>query len=83
MVKIKPMNVPSELQGSATISDVNYLDDKIEKCYSQERYEEFQDAVEKIIGRYLKSVVGWAVFVWLITIFASMLLQKFFNVFGA
>ena len=73
--------VPAELQNIAYIEDVNAIQEKVEKCYSLERYEEFQDAVEKITGRYLKGKVGWAVLLWLITLIASMLAQKYLAVF--
>lgn len=77
----KRKSLPTELENVAYVEDVNAIQEKVDKCYSQERYEEFQTAVEKIIGRYLKSVIGWSVFIWIITLFGSMLLQKFFNVF--
>lgn len=51
--------VPTELEGVATTGDVSALGAKIERCYSSERYEDFQEAVEKIIQRYLKGIVGW------------------------
>lgn len=73
--------IPQELENVAYSEDVNALQEQVDKCYSQQRYEDFQMAVEKIIGRYLRSVVGWAVFVWLVTLIGSMLLQKFFNIF--
>lgn len=77
----KKKSLPSELENVAYVEDVNAIQEKVEKCYSKERYEDFQSAVEKIIGRYLKSVVGWGVFIWLITLIGSMLLQKFFSIF--
>jgi len=73
--------LPKELEGVAFSEDVNAIQEKVEKCYSKDRYEEFLEAVEKIIGRYIKGTVGWAVLLWLITLFASMLLQKFFKIF--
>jgi hypothetical protein len=77
----KRQALPKELEGVAYSEDVNAIQEQVEKCYSKERYEDFQSAVEKIVGRYFKSVIGWGVFVWLITLIASMLLQKFFNIF--
>lgn len=41
--------IPAELEGVALTSDVDALGDKIDKCYSTERYEEFQGAVKKIV----------------------------------
>lgn len=73
--------IPSELENVATTSDIDALDGKLGKCYSTERYEEFQGAVEKIVGRYLKSTVGWAILLWIISLIGSMLLQKFTNLF--
>jgi hypothetical protein len=77
----KRKSLPTELENVAYVEDVNAIHEKVEKCYSKERYEDFQGAVEKIISRYLKSVVGWGVFIWLVTLIGSMLLQKFFSIF--
>lgn len=77
----KKRTIPSELEGVAYTEDVNAIQEKVEKCYSKERYEDFQEAVEKVIGRYLKSVVAWGVLIWLITLIGSMLAQKFLNIF--
>lgn len=45
----KPKTIlPPELQGVARVEDVNAVEEKISKCYSHERYQEFQEAVEKI-----------------------------------
>lgn len=78
----KPYNqTPRELEGVASTKDVITLEDKLTKCYSADRYEEFQEAVEKIMSRFLKGTVGWAIFLWLITLIASMLLQKTFSLF--
>lgn len=46
--------VPEELQGAAKVSDVNALDEKLERAYSKDRYEEFQSAVKKIVIDTLK-----------------------------
>lgn len=40
--------IPDELKDVATTGDVNALEQRVEKCYSAERYEEFQEAVRKI-----------------------------------
>lgn len=72
--------VPSELEGAAKIEDVNALELKVGNCYSSERYETFQGAVEKIISRYLRANVAWAILLWLLTIIGSFLLQKFFKI---
>lgn len=47
--------IPVELGNIASRSDIDVLDEKVGKCYSLERYEEFQDAVEKIV---LKTISG-------------------------
>lgn len=70
-----------EVKQQLQTEKIDPLSQRVEKCYSQERYEEFQEAVEKIIERYLKSVVGWAVFLWLMSVIGSMFLQKIFNIF--
>lgn len=62
--------------------DISGLSDRVGKCYSTEKYEDFQGAVEKIVSRYLKSVVVWGVLLWLISLIASMLAQKFLHVLG-
>lgn len=77
----KKDTIPSELEDVAYKEDISAVHARIDKCYSSENYEKFQESVEKIISRYLKSVVGWGVFIWLITLIGSMLLQKFFNLF--
>ncbi len=79
MAKRKPL--PAELENVASIEDVNAIQEKVDKCYSKERYEDFQTAVEKIIDRHLKSIIGWSVFVWLASLLGSMFLQKIFNIF--
>ncbi|MFA5010191.1 MAG: hypothetical protein WC553_03110 [Patescibacteria group bacterium] len=76
-------SIPAELQGVAYEEDVNAIQEQVEKCYSKDRYEEFLEAVEKIIGRYLKANVGWVIVVWLITIIGGMLAQKFLNILGS
>ncbi len=79
--KGQPATIPEELQGVATTGDVSALEGKVDKCYSEERYKDFQTAVEEIISRYLKGQLGWAVLLWLITLIASMLAEKFLHVF--
>ena len=39
--------LPSELENVAYAQDVNALQEQVDKCYSAERYEVFQEAVEK------------------------------------
>lgn len=60
--------------------DISGLAEKLGKCYSSERYEDFQGAVEKIAWRYFRSNVAWGAFIWLVTIIVSILVQKFFNI---
>lgn len=50
--------VPSELEGVAKTEDINALDDKVAKCYSSERYPEFQEVVRKIIIEVIGSDEG-------------------------
>lgn len=77
----KSQNIPQELEDVAYKEDISAVHARIDKCYSSENYEKFQESVEKIISRYLKSVVVWAILIWLITLIGSMFLQKFFKVF--
>ena len=77
MANNKKRNIPQELEGVAKIEDVSVLEERVDRCYSAERYEEFQAAVEKIALRYLKSTLGWFGIVWLVTLVGSMLLQKY------
>lgn len=81
MANNKKRSIPQELEGVAKIEDVSVLEERVDKCYSAERYEDFQTAVEKIVGRYLKGIVGWAAGAWLLSIIGSMLAQKFLNLF--
>lgn len=91
--------IPQELEGVALTSDVDALDNKVAKCYSAERYEEFLEAVEKIVIRkletseggdkikkhtddYFKGKIVWAALLWLITIIATALIQKYFKILG-
>ncbi len=78
----KKSQLPTELENVAYAQDVNALQEQVDNCYSSERYEQFQEAVEKIIWRYLKGFVGFAVFLWLATLLASMLAQKFGHILG-
>ena len=97
MANPKKKSLPKELENVAYTDDVNAIDEKVERCYSQDRYEEFQEAVEKIVlkkigsedggekikkhaGDYFQSKFGWVVFIWVVTLIVSMLLQKFLNV---
>jgi hypothetical protein len=72
--------IPSELENVVYLEDLTAIQERVDKCYSSERYEDFQTAVEKIMGRYLKGNIGWAVVVWIITLIGSMLLQKFTDI---
>lgn len=76
----KKKGLPTELEGVAFTEDVTALQEKMALCYSSERYESFQEAVEKIITRYLKGNVGWAIAFWIVSIIGSMLVQKFLDV---
>lgn len=51
----KKSGLPTELEGIASVEQLNSLEARLEKSYSSERYEEFQDAVEKIINRTLET----------------------------
>lgn len=51
----KKQALPSELEGVASVEQLNGLEERLEKAYSSERYEEFQEAVEKIIWRALET----------------------------
>ena len=73
--------VPEELRATATIDDVNSLSEEVGRCYSKDRYEDFQEAVEKITYRFFTGKFGWALLLWIATLFGSMMIQKFFKVF--
>ncbi|MCW1891839.1 MAG: hypothetical protein KIH65_001175 [Candidatus Uhrbacteria bacterium] len=77
----KKSALPSELEGVAFAQDVTALQDHVDKCYSSERYKEFQESVEHILDRYLKGKVGWVAAVWIVTVVGGMLLQKFVKIF--
>ena len=74
-------NNGDDLNAASNVQRVTTLEDKIERCYSADRYEEFQDAVEKISSRWFKGTYGWAVLLWVATIIASVLLEKFGHIF--
>jgi len=58
-MKKKPKaQIPEEFENVAFTSDVNALEERMDQCYSAERYEEFQEAVEKIVLRKLDSSDG-------------------------
>lgn len=61
--------------------DISGLSEKLNRCYSQDRYKEFQKDVEEIAEKFLKSKIAWAVLIWLVTLIASMLVQKFLKFF--
>jgi vacuolar-type H+-ATPase subunit E/Vma4 len=54
----KKVNIPVELEGVASTSDVDALEDKVAKCYSAERYEDFQEAVKNIALETIGSDTG-------------------------
>ena len=60
MSKKLPNNfqIPDELKDVATTGDVNALEQRVDKCYSSERYQDFQEAVEKIVLRKMDSSEG-------------------------
>lgn len=49
----KKKSLPEEYKDVAKVDDVNALEQRVEKCYSEERYERFQEAVEKITLRII------------------------------
>jgi hypothetical protein len=88
-----------DLNASSNIQRVTTLEDKIERCYSADRYQDFQTAVEKISLRtletndggdkvkkhaedYFKGKIVWAIVIWIATIIATALLQKYFKILG-
>lgn len=96
---VKKQNIPYEIEDIATTSDVSALEDKVARCYSADRYKEFQDAVEEIVLRkidtadggekikkhaadYFQGKIVWGVLIWLITMIATALAQKYFNILG-
>lgn len=74
-------NNNDDLNAPSNIQRVNSLEDKIERCYSADRYEDFQDAVEKVASRWFKGTYGWAILLWVATIILSMVAEKFGHIF--
>ena len=69
--------LPEELRTTATLEDVNSLSEDIGRCYSKDRFEEFQEAVEKIATKHFKGMIGWFGLLWILSIVVTVLLQKF------
>jgi len=78
---VKRKKIPEELEGIALVEDVNAIEEKLDKCYSKDRYKDFQADVEEIMGRYLSGKVWGLVALWIISILGSFLAQKFLNIF--
>lgn len=55
---VSKFQIPEELKDVATTGDVNALEQRVDKCFSTERYEDFQEAVEKIVLRKIDSGEG-------------------------
>jgi len=51
-VRTPKLPLPQELIG-VTKDSIDRLDEKVERCYSQDRYEHFETAVEKITDKYI------------------------------
>lgn len=49
------VKLPAELSDVASIHAVNLLEEKLARCYSADKYQDFQGAVETIIERYLET----------------------------
>jgi hypothetical protein len=78
----KSLSVPEEFEGVARFTkDITVLEEHVNKCYSAERYEDFQAAVEKIIARYIKQVLVWGALVWIASLIVSMIAEKFLHLF--
>lgn len=77
----KSKGIPEEFGDVAYQGDINAVHARIDKCYSSESYKNFQDAVEEIIGRYLKGNVGWVIALWIISLLGSMIAEKVLHIF--
>jgi hypothetical protein len=44
----RAVDIPTEWGDAAKKEDIVHVHEKLEKCYSQERYSDFQEAVKKI-----------------------------------
>ena len=55
MANGKNQKLPSELEGVAKVEQLSSLEARVDKAYSSERYEEFQDATEKIFYRAMET----------------------------
>ena len=45
----KASQLPEEYQNLARVEDVSALDEKVQNCYSKDRYKDFQDDVKTIV----------------------------------
>jgi hypothetical protein len=45
----KKRKLPAELEGVAFTEDVSAIEEKVGRCYSQDRYQDFQTAVKTIV----------------------------------
>ena len=52
MSKTPKKSLPQEFEG-VTKDSIDRLDEKIDRCYSEDRYKDFQDAVEVIADKYI------------------------------
>ena len=55
---------------------------EINKCYSPARYEVFQEAVQKITLEYLRSRLGIAAFLWLLSLVGAVVVGFFLSKIG-
>lgn len=77
----KSKGIPQEFDDVAYQGDISAVQARMDKCYSSERYEDFQITVEKILSRWLKGNVVWIIVLWIITLVGSMFLEKLGKIF--
>jgi hypothetical protein len=49
----KKSSIPNEFEGIAKKEDLTLIHDKLGRCYTEDRFEHFQEAVEKIVLKTL------------------------------
>ena len=56
---------------------IDYLKEKMDKCYSSERYEDFQTAVRKIVDEQIKMKWIYGIFIWILTTIITVVIGKY------
>lgn len=54
----KAAEVPHEWEGVARKDDITHVNEKLDRCYTKDKYDEFQGAVEAISLKALEGTAG-------------------------